>query len=198
MTIVFDLDDTICETDEYSEIYIAKFFREHNLPYKQIAKNVRFAEEKFDWSKENALKWYKIYGDEMMLEFPCKKNAKEVINTLYNNGHKIVISTARATDWHTEPEKITLKWLERQGIKYNKIYIGRIDKEKICEEECADIFVDDDLKITQRVAEFFKGQNKFSFLSTTKYNQNLKTPQGVLRILDFEDLYEKIATLVVK
>ena len=75
MIFVFDLDDTICETDLYSEKYIKKFIKENNLPYKQVAKNVRFAESKFDWNMDAALKWYKKYGDDMMAEFPCKKNA---------------------------------------------------------------------------------------------------------------------------
>ena len=193
MVFVFDLDDTICDTDKFSEFYIRRFFQKHNLPYKQIANNVRFAEKKFNWDIETALKWYKTYGDKMMLEFPCKDNAVKIINSLHNNGHKIVIATARATDWHTEPEKITLEWLAKQDIKYDKIYIGRIDKEKICEEVNADIFIDDDLKITQRVAEYFKDKrNKHAFLYTTDYNKNLPLPNEVERILDFNDFAKKL------
>ena len=78
MVFVFDLDDTICDTDGYSEKYIKDFFSKYNMPYKQIAKNVRYAEEKFNWSKEIALKWYKKFGDEMALHFPCKKNDCEI------------------------------------------------------------------------------------------------------------------------
>ena len=193
MVFVFDLDDTVCDTDRFSEFYIRRFFQEHNLPYKQIAKDVRFAEAKFDWTKETALEWYKTYGDQMMLEFPSKKDAVKVINNLHDNGHKIVIATARATDWHTEPERITLEWLKKQNLKYDKIYIGRIDKEKICEEENADFFIDDDLKITQRVVDFFKDkENKHSFLSTTDYNKKLPAPEGVERILDFNDFEKKV------
>ena len=56
MVFVFDLDDTLSETDLYSEKYISEFINKNNLPYKQIAKDVRFAERKFDWSTETALK----------------------------------------------------------------------------------------------------------------------------------------------
>ena len=55
MIFVFDLDDTVCDTDGYSEKFINEFIKKHNLPYKQIAKDVRFAEMKFDWSHEEAL-----------------------------------------------------------------------------------------------------------------------------------------------
>lgn len=131
MVFVFDLDDTVCDTDGYSEEYILNFFKTHKYPYKQIAKNVRFAEAKFDWTREVANEWYLKYGDEMMSNFPCKNNAVEVINKLYGLGHKIVIATARANDWHTDPVGITKDWLAKVGLKYHKIYIGRIDKEKI-------------------------------------------------------------------
>ena len=134
MIFVFDLDDTVCDTDLYSEKYILEYFENFHLPYKKINNIARFAEKKFDWSDETALSWYKENGDQMMLQFPCKDGAIEFINELYDNGHTIVIATARATDWHNEPERITKDWLEKEKIKYHKLYIGRIDKEKICEE----------------------------------------------------------------
>ena len=38
MIFVFDLDDTLCDTDLYSEYYIKEYIKKNNLPYKQIAK----------------------------------------------------------------------------------------------------------------------------------------------------------------
>lgn len=191
MIFVFDLDDTICDTDNYSEKYILNFFKEHNLPYKQIAKDVRFAEMKFDWEHDFALNWYKEYGDEMMLNFPCKFGVKETIKQLHNLGHRIVIATARATDWHTEPKRITMQWLKNNEIIFDDIYIGRKDKEKICEEVNADVFVDDDLNITAKVKELFNSsEGKKVFLSTTEYNKNLEIPIGVERLKDFSEIIE--------
>lgn len=192
MIFVFDLDDTVCDTDGYSEIYIKKFFLENNMPYKKVKDISRFAEEKFDWSKEEALSWYKQYGDEMMLHFPCKDGAIEFINSLYQEGHKVVIATARANDWHSDPEGITKEWLDNNGIKYNKLYIGRIDKERICEEENADIFIDDDVKITKRVAEYFKKNKGKAYLMNTKYNLMLTADDDVIRVDDFSDFKKKV------
>lgn len=198
MILVFDLDDTVCETDKYSEEYIHNFIKSNNLPYKQIAKNTRFAEAKFDWDKETALNWYKEFGDQMMLEFPCKPNAIETINKLYEAGNIIIFATARANDWHVDPEGITKQWLKNNNIKYHKLYIGRIDKEAICEEENADIFIDDDIKITQKVADYFKTLNnskKKSFLMNTNYNESLAISKDVTRIMNFNDFMETINKL---
>lgn len=192
MVFVFDLDDTICETDEYSEEFILKFFKENNLPYIQIAKNVRYAEMKFDWEEETARKWYKEFGDEMLLNFPIKNNAVQIINKLYEKGHRIVIATARTDDWHTNPIENTKKWLEKVGLKYHKLIVGRNDKEEVCDTENADVFVDDDIDITTRVFNKFENQNKKCkvFLTNTNYNQNLPTPSGITRIIDFKALLD--------
>ena len=199
MVFVFDLDDTICDTDGYSERYIEAFFVKYHYPYKQVATDVRFAEQKFDWDAETALFWYKEFGDDMMAEFPCKPYVLDVINRLHDAGHKIVIATARAKDWHTNPEEVTLKWLKDAKIKYDKIYIGRIDKEKICEEENADVFIDDDLKITENVSRYFDGKKgKRVFLSTTPYNKFKQLPDGVERARDFLDFERMLGLEKVK
>lgn len=190
MIFVFDLDDTICDTDGYSEKYIRKFLSQHHWPYKQVARNVRFAESKFDWSSEIALAWYKKYGDEMMLHFPCKPNAVKTLQALHDGGHQIIIATARATDWHTKPKEITLQWLAENKIPYDDIFIGRIDKERICEEVDADFFVDDDIAVVEKVAHYFAqaGKGRQAFLSTTNYNQDLSVPQDVKRIKSLQEL----------
>ena len=190
MIFVFDLDDTVVDTDGYSEKYILNFFKQNNLPYKQIATNTRFAERKFDWDMETALKWYKTYGDDMMLEFPCKPGAAEVIKLLYDLGHTIIIATARATDWHVNPEQITKQWLKNNNIPYHKLYVGRVDKELICADENADVFVDDDIKITSRVAEHKDNVNMKVFLSTSKYNKELESSSKVIRINDFQEMLD--------
>lgn len=191
MIFVIDIDDTISETDKYSEYYISKFIKENNLPYKQIKKVTRFAEAKFDWSVEVANKWYKEYGDQMMLEFPCKENCVEVINNLHDLGHTIIIATARANDWHKEPERITKEWLEKNNIKYDKLYVGRIDKEQICIEEKADYFIDDDVKLCEKVLN--DSINTIPIIMLTEYNKTLDISSKIIKINNLNEL-EKIFT----
>lgn len=197
MTFIFDIDDTICDTDGYSEKYIENFFIQHKIPYKKTGKQTRFAEAKFDWTEEEAIKWYKVYGDEMALEFPCKEGAKELINSLYDQGHRIVIATARETVWHNTPVLVTKLWLQKNKIKYSKLYTGRIDKELICEDEKADFFMDDDLKITAKVASHFSGKDHVchSLLASTAFNQDKQAGEGVVRINSFAHLEKYLQKL---
>lgn len=89
---------------------------------------------------------------------------------------------------------------KRHKFKYHKIYIGRIDKEKICEEENADVFVDDDIKYTTKVEEYFKSTvgDKKVFLKTTAYNKTLPTPDGVVRINKVEDILNFLPELQIR
>ena len=186
MVFVFDIDDTISETDKYSTKYISNFFKENNLPFRKIRELARFAEMHFDWDSSTALQWYLTYGDQMMLEFPCKEGAVKLINSLYDDGHTIIFATARANDWHVKPEEITKQWLVNNGIKYHKLYVGRVDKELICKEENADIFVDDDIKITAKVAE--QNPKMQVFLSTTDYNKTLEEAKNTTRLNNIQEL----------
>ena len=191
MVFVFDLDDTLCETDAFSEWFISEFFRQNNLPYQKIADVARFAEDKFSWDKQIAIDWYKEYGDAMFPLFPLKDGAKELLNYLHDAGHTIVISTARDTNWHADPLGGTMAWLTNNEIPYDKLYIGRNDKENICMEENADVFIDDDLGIVARVAESFgrRGHGN-AFISTTQYNSQFAAPVGAKRVVDLEELLD--------
>jgi len=190
MVFIFDLDDTICETDEYSTKYILEFFKSRNLPFKQVCNVSRFAEKKFDWDNEIALDWYMTYGDKMMSEFPCKPNSVEIINNLYDLGHTVIFATARSNDWHNKPEEVTIEWLKNNQIKYHKLYIGRVDKEKICEQECADVFVDDDISITARVAEH--NPKTKVFLSSTDFNRTQDAHLSVKRIECLQEIIDEL------
>lgn len=191
MVFVFDLDDTVCDTDGYSEKFMLKFFEEHNLDIKQIKKTVRYAEQKFDWTTQQANEWYKANGDKMMSEFPLKSGAKEFFDKLKSNGGKIVISTARSDDWHNNPKGVTLEWLKNNGIEADRVFIGDRDKERICREVNADYFIDDDIEITKNVAQVFRtmGSGRQSFLCTTDFNKDLPVPEGVRRVNDFYELF---------
>ena len=176
-----------------------KFIKEHNLPYKKVASNVRYAEMKFDWDDETSKKWYKTHGDKMMSEIPCKPNAVETINKLHDMGHKIVISTARNSIWHEDPFSVTLKWLDDWKIKYDRIYIGRSDKEEVCKEVNANFFMDDDILITGNVAKAMSRKNNFhTFIAETAYNKDLEKVEGVEVIKDWIDFDQKIMEILKK
>lgn len=194
MIFIFDIDETISETSECGKEYMRKYFENNNLLYKSKKENYKYPEDQFDWTYEEAHEWYKENGDKMLLSFSCFDGAVETINKLYEAGHEIIFATARSTDWYVTPVESTRKWLKINNIKYNKLYTGRVDKEKICEMENANIFVDDNLETCLRVAEYFKGtKNKVFLMSAGNENVN-DLPENVIKI-DFVKEIIKILKL---
>lgn len=190
MIFVIDVDDTLSDTDEYSEEFISNFFVAHNLPYKLINKNSRYADGKFDWDTDTAIKWYKTYGDDMSLDFPVKPNAVETVNELYDAGHKIIFATARDKTWHNDPEGMTRKWLLKNGFKFHKLYVGREDKEQICLKENADYFIDDDIKICSRVLGYSK--HTTPILTLTNFNRELEKPENLKMVANIAEIKDII------
>ena len=192
MVFVFEIGDTICETNLFSEEYILNYFKENNLPYKKVNNITRFAEQKFDWDSKTANAWYKTYGDDMLLKIPIKQNSKEIINTLKMKGHTIILATARGDDWHSDPKTATKEWLKINKIEYDKLFVGRRDKEVICEEENADFFIDDDINIALQVVDYNKDRNIKVFVATSDYNKNVKLQPSLQRLNDLKELLDLV------
>ena len=56
---------------------------------------------------------------------PIKKNVNRV-NNLFKKGHKIFLYTAR----YNTDRGITMKWLKENGVKYHRLYMGKIKYDK--------------------------------------------------------------------
>ena len=190
MIFVFDIDDTLCKTNEYFEMCIDDYIKKNNLKIKKIEDTSPYIANKYDWNNETAKKWYKQNGDRLLGEIPCKENVVETLKYLHNNGHKIILATARSKDWYQDPELSTLYWLKKNDIVYDKLFIACEGiKEKICEIVNADFFVDDDIKMAKTVLNFFKHNIKV-FLADANHNKGEILPEGITRLNNFSNLCE--------
>lgn len=142
MRIGIDMDDTI--TDSYSVI-IPKMEE-----YYGLSKN-KLYEKRYDYEILDNLPNYKEFlnqnkFDMLLSNVPIRYRAKEVINSLYDQGCEIYIVTARNYVEYKDPYLATKKCLEKNGIKYTKILVDCKDKGKICREYDIDFFIDDAIK----------------------------------------------------
>ncbi|MCI8392321.1 MAG: hypothetical protein HFJ23_00125, partial [Clostridia bacterium] len=70
-------------------------------------------------------------------------NAKETISKLRKAGHEVYIVTARDSEFHDNPYKLSKEWLDKNNIEYDKLIVNARDKAKICKDEKIDVFIDD-------------------------------------------------------
>lgn len=143
MRIGIDIDDTISNTNDLL-IEAALEFDRTNFEGKGFKdkSNFKFT-DMFYWTEEMKNQFCTMMYEKIIPEVPLKPHAKEVINRLKDEGNEIYIITARSFDDYSDPVKISKMWLERNGIRYNKLFAGIKNKGIICKENNVDIFIDD-------------------------------------------------------
>jgi uncharacterized HAD superfamily protein len=98
------------------------------------------------WNREEELTFFNKYFQSIIEETTPYFFAVETINKLKEEGHEIILITARWNDIGVDTESITKKWLKKHGIKYDKFIMNAQDKGEVAFENKLDVFVDDSLK----------------------------------------------------
>ena len=140
MTIGIDIDDTICSTNEKIIVEADKYDKEvlGGSGVKDI--NAYEFTEMMGWEKDMKGKFFKDKLEYIMDNAEVKDGAKEIINKLYDEGNKIIFISFRKGKYINEPYILTKKYLDRNGIKYNKIYVDTGSKVDECINEKVDLF----------------------------------------------------------
>lgn len=139
MNIAIDIDDTLTESFDYFQPYVAEYFgadistvRKNNISYSNLPAK---------W-KLDELGFCKTYYDRIVADTPFKQDAAWGVNKLKEQGHRIIIITGRSTAFYTDPYQTTIEELRRGNIPFDKL-ICSLDKGRACIEEQIDILIDD-------------------------------------------------------
>ena len=143
MVIGIDMDDTICSTNELI-IEVADQYDKEVLGGSGV-KDINAYEftEMMGWPKEMKGQFFADRLEYIMSHSPIKEGAKEVINRLHDEGNKIVIISFRKDKYLKDPYKLTIDWLNENGIKYDKVFVNTGTKEDECLENNVKLFIDD-------------------------------------------------------
>lgn len=183
MNIAIDIDDTLTNSFDYFQPFVAEFFNADLEELKE--KNISYGNLPDEW-KSRELEFCKKYYDHTAALTPFKPDAKSSVDALKNDGHRIIIITGRTNAFYQDPYKTTREELENGNIVYDRL-ICTLDKDKACKDEHIDILIDD-MPGNCLAAE--KAGVK-PILFTSKANKGYSTPltradswQEVLKIID--------------
>ena len=113
------------------------------MKYNYINKNTNKFSEMLDWPEEEYIKFWFENADKMLTVAKPRKNSVKVLSKLREEGHKIIIVTARTKQWHKDPYKLSVDWLNKNGIEYDELFVGYEDKSQISFDKKIDLFIDD-------------------------------------------------------
>lgn len=153
--------------------------------------------DNYDMTKVYNVPWddiSKFFDDNMEYLFNAPKPMKgavEGIKSLLAQGHEIIYVTARNCG---AEERVTLKWMKKNKIPYNKIlFVGAASKTFAVREQRIDVFVEDFMGNALEIAAI----GVPVLLLDAPYNQG-KLPNGVIRCKDWSDILDNIRSLNVK
>lgn len=190
MIIGIDIDDTISNSSDVFFKYGTLFNKENNIN-SEIKLDVYDLCEAFGWDDKNFNKFVKNYFSNFLDEVCPQENAVNVINTLKNEGNKIVIITARSTELFEDPYRMSADWLDKYKISYDKLVVNGADKGTKCLENNVELFIDD---LTANCLDVYKKTHRKPFLMTNHFNQKDFAPE-VIRVSNWNEIYDKIETM---
>lgn len=140
MKIGFDLDGVVFNSESLfatlAEIYDCKELNRNSL----IDREAPRVQEKYNWTDDECNTYFKKYI--LREDFDIMPGAKEVIKLLKDEGHELIVVTARGLLFDEEIDVAKNK-LKQNGIKFDNYFWKCEDKREICENEKIDIMIDD-------------------------------------------------------
>lgn len=176
MRYAFDLDDTLSDTATVINEYAIKFDKEFlkgNGKMKKInnAIDYYYFAEALNWNKDNIKEFFKQYYIEIIEKVEVKPFVSETINKLKIQNNEIYIITARRKREKNVIENITKRWLNKNKIYYDGLYINAKEKFNLVNELNIDYFIDDSYKNCKEVLENTKAK---VFMLETEFNKQIK------------------------
>lgn len=176
MKYAFDLDDTLSDTAPVINEYAKKFDKEFLKGKGKMRKisnavDYYYFAEALKWNKDNIRDFFKQYYIEIIEKVKVKPFVSETINTLKSENNEIYIITARRKREENVIENITKKWLNKNNIYYDGLYINAKEKVSLVNELNIDFFIDDSYENCKEVLENTKAK---VFMVKTEFNKQIK------------------------
>ena len=200
MNIGIDVDDTISNSFETIFADSQKFDIElgnsgEPKQYGKISDHNQIETLYSHWTNEQIELFWKKYFIKVLTVARPKDCVAEVLKNLKEEGYNIIIITSRYEELEgsTEIEDYTRKWLDKNGIVYDKLVLGANDKLKAAKENDIDLFIDDSIKHCRNA----QSGNIRTILYTSICNQGVETPD-LERAYSWVQIYDKYKKIVNK
>lgn len=195
MIIGVDCDGVLTDMSAYIYEYGEKYFKR-----KPKNPDGYSTAEIFDCSDKDELKFGLRYFATYCKKWPPRNGATEIMSKLGNDGHKLYAITARKfvtlhnlLGWYSR--FMCEQWLKKHCFSFKDIFYcsesnAPGDKLIGCRKYSVDLMIDDKPDVVLHLAD--NGIKVLLF--DTRYNQNV-SHDNIVRVYDWDDVYEKISTI---
>ena len=160
MNIGIDIDDTLTDIRDKLNLAAEKYANElgkenknEEDKYVEDNNNGNVYQIKYGFTYEELKYFLSVIHEGITKKEEPRKNFVEIIRKLHNEGHKIYIITARDSEFHEDPYKLSKDWLDKNNIYYDELIVNARNKLEVCQRKNIDLFIDDQLANCTKLSE---------------------------------------------
>ena len=191
MIIGIDIDDTIADTCEimlnYAQEYTIDVLKREPILKEGSCNTHFYVQYLHNWKEGEDIDFLNTAYEKIITETRPKTLAIKYLQKLHNEGHKIVLITARWESDKFDVRKTTENWVKQNNVPCDKLIINTENKLIAAQQENIDLFIDDSFSNCQKVSE----NGIKTFLMDTRANTGLKDDK-IERVFSWPHIYMKI------
>ena len=152
MKIGIDIDGVILDYERvlktYGDLYDFIELKKDGL----INRNEHYLRNRYNWTEEERMNFINKYFLKLSRQTNLIPGAKDVINMLQNEGHELIVISARGGTME-EMKDVVIEKFNKEHISFNKYYWKKYDKLEVAQKEKIDYMIDDSYDVCKRLSE---------------------------------------------
>lgn len=143
----------------------------------------------FGWPKDEEENFYYSNIERMARNFDIVENASQFIKKIRSEGHEIYIISGRDNGEYSDPNSLTIEWLDKFDVEYDKLILTNAyddhQKTKICIDNNVSIMIDDSSRVCLDADKY----GLDTLIMDTPFNR--KT-DSITRVHNWQEIYNYI------
>lgn len=171
MKIGLDIDGVILDYERVLKTY-GELYDFIELKGQGIKNRDEFyLKDKYEWTQEQKMNFANKYFLKLSKDTNLIPGSKDVINMLKQDGHELIIISARG-GMVAQMKDAAIEKFEQEGLKFDKYYWKQSDKLEVAQMENIDIMIDDSPMVCEKTSSNNIKTIYFRDKDTKKLNEN--------------------------
>jgi len=152
MKIGIDIDGVILDYERvlktYGDLYDFIELKKNGI----VNRNEHYLRNRYDWTEEERMNFINKYFLKLSKLTNLIPGAKDVINMLQNEGHELIVISARG-GMIEEMKDVAIEKFIKEKISFNTYYWKQDDKLEVAQKEQIDFMIDDSYDVCKKLSE---------------------------------------------
>ena len=152
MKIGIDIDGVILDYERvlktYGDLYDFIELKKDGI----INRNEHYLRNRYNWTEEERMNFINKYFLKLSRQTNLIPGAKDVINMLKNEGHELIVISARG-GMIEEMKNVAIEKFNKEHLLFYKYYWKQDDKLEVAQKEKIDYMIDDSFDVCKRLSE---------------------------------------------